>query len=227
MTDKRRAFAAVVITVLACVVMAVVDGIIEPPYAVKSAVKLVLFVALPITYMISTGDEKFRLRFVPRGSAAVYGAALGAGVCIYAIIVGGYFLLRGVVDFSAVTTSLSEGEGVTRDNFIYVAVYISFVNSFCEELMFRGFSFGVLCDRASRRVAYVFSSVAFAVYHVAIMSGWFSPFMFVLLVAGLAAGGAIFDFVDDGAGTVYPSWIIHIFANLGINTVGLVLFGII
>lgn len=227
MTDKRRAASAVCITVFSCIVMAVIDGIVEPPYAVKSAVKLVMFVVLPLIYMISTGDDKMRRRFSLRENAAVYGAALGVGVCIYALIVGGFFLLRGVVDFSAVTESLAGGEGVTRDNFIYVAVYISFINSFCEELMFRGFSFGVLRDRMSGRAAYVFSSAAFAAYHVAIMSGWFSPIIFVLLIAGLAAGGAIFDFFDDRAGTIYPSWIIHIFANLGINTVGLVLFGII
>lgn len=227
MSDSKRTWTAVVITVFACAVMAVVDGVISPPYAVKSAVKLVLFVGLPLLYLFASKDESFRRRFIPGKGRGAYISAAVVGVCVYALIVGGYFALRGIFDFSAVTASLAGGEGVTRDNFPLVAVYISFVNSFCEELMFRGFAFGVLCDRFSRRAAYAFSSVAFALYHVAIMSGWFSPLMFSLLLVGLFLGGVIFDIFDDKCGTLYPSWMIHIAANLGINTVGLILFGII
>ena len=93
--------------------------------------------------------------------------------------------------------------------------------------MFRGFAFGGLRGVVSGRAAYAFSAVIFAIYHVAIMSGWFSPLIFALMLIGLFAGGMIFNFIDDGAESVWPSWVIHIFANLGINTVGLMLFGII
>ena len=227
-TKHRRAAVIIAITLLSCAVMAVTDGVIEPPYAVKSAVKLVMFIALPILYMTVSHDDDFRRMFVPKKKRLL--PALAVGVCVYILIVVGYFVLRGVVDFSAVTDSLASGEGVTRDNFIYVAIYISFVNSFCEEVIFRGLAFGALSCCASGRFAYVFSSVTFAVYHIAIMSGWFSPVIFILLIAGLAVGGLIFDAIDDSAdgnGCVYPSWVIHMFANLGINTVGLLLFEII
>ena len=225
MTDKKRAAVIMGITVLSCAVMAVIDGFIEPPYAVKSAFKLVMFVALPLLYMVAAGDSGFRRRLIPKKKRL--GASLAVGLAVYAFIVGGFFLLRDHIDFSAVTASLAGGEGVTRDNFIFVAVYISFINSFCEELMFRGFAFGGLRGVVSGRMAYAFSSVTFAAYHIAIMSGWFSPVIFALMMVGLFAGGMIFDFIDDGAESVYPSWVIHIFANLGINTVGLLLFGII
>ncbi len=236
LSDKKRALSSAAITLLACAVMAVVDGVISPPYAVKSAVKLVFFVALPLLYLSLSGDGV--LRFIlprkdagkspaPVGAARACTAAAGAGVIVYAVIVGGFFALRGVVDFSAVTASLASGEGITRDNFIFVALYISFVNSFCEELLFRGLAFGVLREHAGRRTAYVFSSAAFALYHIAIMSGWFSPVTFALLIAALFLAGAVLDFFDERCGSVLPSYIVHIFANLGINTVGLILFGII
>lgn len=227
MSDSKRIRTAVVLTVISCAVMAVVDGVISPPYAVKSAVKLVFFVGVPLIYMVKTDDSAPRRFFVPCRERSPYIAAGAIGIAVYALIVGGYFVLRGVFDFSAVTESLAGGEGVTRDNFIFVALYISFINSFCEEFMFRGFAFGVMRGRVPRLAAYAFSSAAFALYHIAIMSGWFSPLLFALLLAGLFAGGVIFDLFDDRFGTVYPSWIIHICANLGINTVGLVLYGII
>lgn len=227
MTDKKRVKYSSAITLLACASMAVVDGIISPPYAVKSAIKLVFFVALPLLYMFLSRDDMLRRRISPGKNTRAYAAAAAVGILVYAVIVGGFFALRGIVDFSAVTESLASGEGVTRDNFIFVALYISFVNSFCEELLFRGFAFGVLSDRAGRRAAYIFSSAAFALYHIAIMSGWFSPVTFALLIAALFLAGAVLDFFDERCGTVFPSYIIHIFANLGINTVGLILFGII
>ncbi len=230
-TDKKklRAVSVAVTALAACVIMAVVDGAIKPPYAVKSAVKLVVFAAVPLLYAFLTRDREVTRRLVPKKKRL--GLSLVLGVVVYALIVGGYFLLRGVIDFSAVTVSLAGGEGVTKDNFVFVAVYISFVNSFCEELMFRAFAFGALEGRTPRAVAYTFSALMFALYHVAIMSGWFHPAVVTLIIAALFAAGLVFEVLDRdgerGEGSIYPSWIVHIFANLGINTVGLVLFGII
>lgn len=225
MTRKTRAFAIILIVLFACAVMALVDGMIQPPYVIKSVVKLICFVVIPILYMICSRDGRFRKFLKPNKKRLLLSFALG--VCVYGVILGGYFLFRNVVDFSGITDSLINGEGVTRDNFIFVALYISFVNSFCEELIFRGLAFGALGGVVPRPVAYCFSALAFGVYHVTIMTGWFSPLVFVLMIAALAVGGMIFNRIDDGADSIYPSWIIHLFANLSINTVGLILFGII
>ena len=222
---QKRALAILGIVLLGCAVMAVTDGVIEPPYAVKSAVKLLFFAAIPGIYLFFTGDERFRRFLTPKKARLLPALLLGIGV--FAVIVGGYFLLRGKIDFSGAIDSLAGGEGVTKENFPFVAVYISLVNSFCEELFFRGLAFGALSGVLSHRAAYLFSSLAFAVYHVAILSGWFSPLLIALFIAALAAAGMIFDRIDDGADSVYPSWIVHLFANLGINTVGMILFGIL
>ena len=224
MTNRKRAITIIAIVLIACAVMAFIDGWLEPPYAIKSAIKLVYFVAIPVIFMVCYRDGSLKL-LKPNKKRILLAFGLGLGV--YGVIVGGYFAFRGIIDFSGITDSLINGEGVTRDNFIYVALYISFVNSFCEELMFRGFAFGALGKVLPRPAVYLFSALTFAVYHVAIMSGWFSPLIFVLMILGLAVGGIIFNRIDDGADSIYPSWIIHLFANLGINTVGLILFGII
>ena len=225
MSNRKRATTIILLVLSACVVMGIIDGLIKLPYAIKSAVKIVCFVAAPIIYMICSHDDRFRKFLKPNKKRLLLAFALG--ICVYGIIVGGYFLFREIIDFSGITESLINGEGVTRDNFVYVALYISFVNSFCEELIFRGFAFGALGGVVSRRVSYLFSALIFAIYHVAIMTGWFSPLIFVLMIAGLAVGGMIFNRIDDGTDSIYPSWIMHLFANLGINTVGLILFGII
>lgn len=222
--NKCAAFVAAA-TVIGCALMAIVDGVISPTYAVKSAVKIVLFAGMPIVFALCFDKDAVKAVLLPQKKGLFL--SLSIGIAIYALIVGGYFALRGVFDFSAVTSSLTEGEGVTRDNFLFVAAYISICNSFLEEFFFRGFAFHVLSRYVGRGASNVFSAITFAVYHVAIMSGWFSPLLFVLLVVGLFAGGVIFNFLDVKTGDIYPSWIVHMFANLATNTVGCVLFGII
>ena len=59
------------------------------------------------------------------------------------------------------------------------------------------------------------------------MIGWFDLPLFIIVMAGLFAGGVIFNFLNEKSGTIYPSWFLHMFANFAINTVGFVLFGII
>ena len=51
--------------------------------------------------------------------------------------------------------------------------------------------------------------------------------LFLLALAGLTAGGVLFNLLDARAGTIFPSWAVHIFANLAINTVGFILFKIL
>ena len=55
------------------------------------------------------------------------------------------------------------------------------------------------------------------------MLGWFSPVLFLLALTGLAAGGMIFNFLNEKAETIYCSWLVHMFANFAINTIGFLL----
>jgi len=50
MVEKRRSISIIVIVLLGCLIMAWVDAIIRPNYAVKSIVKILLFTLLPIGY---------------------------------------------------------------------------------------------------------------------------------------------------------------------------------
>ena len=75
------------------------------------------------------------------------------------------------------------------EGFLPVALYISFGNSFLEEFLFRNFAFIKLSERISKKLAYAFSSIAFAVYHIAMIGAAFPPPLTLLCVLGLALGG--------------------------------------
>ncbi len=213
------------IVIVFCVIMALVDGVLQADYFVKSAIKIILFLGLPVLYALLDKDLQIKPLFVIDKKAIK--SVLGLCVTIYAVILGGYLLLKDIFDFSAITDALTANIGVNRDNFIFVSLYISFINSLLEEFFFRGFAFLTLKRAATKRFAYLFSAACFAVYHIAMMLGWFSVGVFLMVMTGLFAGGLIFNYLNSKSGTIYPSWLVHMFANFAINTVGFMLFGII
>lgn len=218
----------IVISVLFCsAVMSFIDGVISPPYMVKSGLKMVLFLLVPLIYFLLNKEDSHILKglFLPRKKDLKLALLLGAGV--YLIVIGGYLLLGRFIDFSGIAESLTTGIGVNAGNFVYVALYISFVNSLLEEFFFRGFSFILLKKETSAKFAYVFSSALFALYHLGMTGGWFSPVIYVLALSGLFVGGCIFNFLNDKCENIYPSWLVHMCANFAINTVGFIIFGII
>ncbi len=222
---KRKMVTISIIILLCCGLMAVVDGIIQPHYAVKSGIKLALFLAVPFLWSLLDKELQLKRLFVTNKKSIL--VSLLIGIPVYAIILGGYLLLRDVFDFSSVTTSLTGNIGVTKDNFVFVSIYISFVNSLLEEFFFRGFAYLTLKRIADKKFAMIFSAATFALYHIAMMTGWFSPVVFVLIMAGLFTGGIVFNYLNSKSGNIYASWFVHMFANFAINTVGFMLFEIL
>ena len=211
---KRKAFSILFAVALACAFMALVETVIRPGYLVKSCIKWTLFLGL------SFGSLRGNLRQEGLG----LGLCLGGG--IFAIILAAFFLFRDFIDLGAIAEGLLGKEGISRENFLWVALYISICNSFLEELLFRGLGYLALRKHTSEAFAMVFSAAAFAVYHAAILDGWFSWWVYGLCMLGLFVGGLIFNALDRRGG-ILPSWLAHAGANLAINTIGLMMFGMI
>lgn len=210
------------LVIAACVCMSIVDAVIQPGYVLKSIIKVMLFLGLPVLYAALCRDGSLREIVVP--SKKGFRLALTAGAAVYAVVLAAYFIFRNVFDFSALTSSLTETTGVNRQNFLWVALYISFVNSLLEEYFFRGFAFLTFQKRAGRKLAYCFSAAMFALYHIAMMIGWFSWAVIALALLGLFAGGLIFNWFDEKFGNIYMSWLVHMFSNFATNTIGFILF---
>lgn len=211
-----------ILVIIACIVMGIVDAVIQPGYAIKSAIKIIMFLLMPIVYGLFL--KEFNIKNLMKPDKKGLCIALCLGFVIYGVVLGAYWIFKDVFDFSALTGSLNETTGVNKSNFIWVAIYISFVNSLLEEFFFRGFSFITLKKLTSRRFAYVFSSMAFALYHIAMMIGWFGLPVILISLVGLFIGGMIFNRFDEKSENIYLSWLIHMFANFATNTIGFILF---
>ncbi|MGN0026518.1 MAG: CPBP family intramembrane glutamic endopeptidase [Clostridium sp.] len=216
----------ILIVLIGCLIMGFIDAVIRPDYLVKSFIKIMLFSIMPIIY--SRYDKELNLSslFKVKSKREII-IALLAGLAVFLFILGAYLIIGRFFDFSNVTSSLSENIGVDKENFILVAIYISFINSLLEEFFFRGFAFLKLKEVSTRKFAYIFSALAFALYHVAMMIGWFDISLFILTIGGLFIGGLIFNYFNEKYKNIYVTWLIHMFANFAINYIGFMLFNII
>lgn len=217
-TDSRKkAFQIMALVTACCAVMAFTETVVEPAYAVKSGIKAVVFLMVPLIGARALGFRLFGSAFRLDGKGAA--RLLVLGLFIYGVIFGGYVLTKNLFDYAALVASLSADQRVDAGSFIWVAFYISFCNSFLEEFLFRHVSFIELSRYTSRKTAYLFSSVLFAVYHIAMIGTSFPPLLLLLALTGLTAGGLIFDCVDRRDESVFPSWTVHMFADFAIMTI--------
>ena len=215
--DKKRKFSIIFVTIISCIIMAVIETFIEPPYAIKSVAKVIVFLLLPVISMkllnIKVFDRSFAL------NKKILMKLLLLGLAIYFVVMGAYIITGNFFDYPSLVSSLSADQKVGSGSFIWVALYISFGNSFLEEFLFRFLSFIKLSEYMTKGMAYIFSSVMFAVYHIAMIGTSFPLLLLILALIGLAIGGCIFDYVDEKNKNIYNLWIIHMFADFAIMTI--------
>lgn len=224
-SDKEaRKVHVIISSIIVCVIMFLVEVFLKPGYLIKSVIKIIVFSMGIMSYGKMLSDKQ---RIFVSLDKKEQKPVLIIGFVVFVIILIGYYIFKEFIDLDIIKSKLLDKEGVSKANFIYVAIYISIVNSFLEEFFFRGYVFGKLRDQASRAFAYLYSSGLFALYHLAIMGTWFSPLIFVLAMLGLFIGGLIFDYLTEEFASMQASWFVHLMANLAINTVGFFMLDII
>ncbi len=217
----KTSVAICIIAVICIAVIAYTDMVIRPGYLVKTMVKAPIFFLVPIIFWaLNKGFSPFSLL---RSNIGGLKLGLILGVSIYAAVMIFYFVAGMFVDLGGIKTSLENNLGINKDNFWGIALYVSVVNSFLEEWFFRGFIFSQL-SKTSKVFGYVFSSLSFSIYHIAIMDGMFDMSILVLTLVGLFVGGCIFNYLCQKNNNIYTSWFCHSFANFAMNTIGYIIF---
>ena len=225
-TANRKYY--VMLSAAACALaMSFVDGVIQPGYAVKSVIKVLLFLVVPLIFFFSQGELKQQLKslFIPKKRDLLVALILGVGA--FCLILGGYWLVTRFVDLTDAILKLTAAGGVSPANFGAVSIYIALVNSLLEEFMFRGFAFLSLKRLSGRRFAYIFSASVFALYHFGMVAGGGNPLIWIAAMVGLFIAGVILNFLNEKSGNIVTSWLVHMCANLGINAIGFYVLGMI
>lgn len=217
MQKKEKSFLIIGVVIMSCIIMAIIETVIEPSYFIKSALKVLFFFIIPLVSMKLLKASPLNNFFLLNSKSIIKLLGLGGG--IYAIIIVAFLLTRHIFDYTTLINSLSADQNVSPKSFIWVASYISFGNSLLEEFMFRLYAFILLSECISKKAAYAFSSLMFAIYHVAMFGSAFPLPLIIISLIGLAVGGMIFNYVNDKNRTIYNSWVIHMFADFAIMSI--------
>ena len=215
--NLKKSLWLIIMVLISCIVMAIIETIIEPTYFVKSVLKIVFFFIIPIVLIRLQKEKVFPDSFLLNKNSVL--KLTGLGISIYAVVMAAFFLTKGIFDYTSLVNSLSADQNVSQNSFVWIALYICFCNSLLEEFLFRFVAFIKLSQYTTKNTAYIFSSLIFALYHVAMIGGSFPLPLLLLALAGLAIGGFIFNYVDDKNRNIYNSWIIHMFADFAIVTI--------
>lgn len=223
----KKAF-IIVSSLIACIILYLLEQAIAVDYVTKTMAKLVLFVAIPYIYLklIKKSTVKDSLN-LGKFETSTLKLGLILGLASFVIIIAAYFIFRGYIDFNAIAHELQSKSRITPSNFILVGLYITFGNSFLEEFFFRGFIFLNLYNKGAKKLAYIYSAVLFGVYHIAIFKTWFNPILMGLALFGLITVGIIFDWLDTKTENFMNSWLVHILADSAIIIIGLKMFNMI
>lgn len=225
MKERKTSLNIMLLMTLSILTMFIVEYFIVPGYIIKSILKISMFFILPLIYV---GFDKSIniLDYFKIYSRSQFISAIILGIGTYILIVGVYFILTTYIDLSEIRELLYKSRDINKNNFFYVAVYISFLNSLLEEFFFRGFLFLSLKKTTTRPIAYLVSALAFAVYHIGIMSDWFNIVIFLLALIALFGVGLIFNYFNEESNNIYNSWLVHMFANFALNSIGLMIYGV-
>jgi uncharacterized protein len=209
---------ALILSIVCILFLLWIEQGIGVSYSVKTAAKVVLFLIVPFLLFRHRGFSFLSFKKTDRKSIQF---AVMSGTSIMLLIIGAFIILKSFIDTDSLLMDLQTRVGVTGAVYPLVALYILFGNSFLEEFFFRGFLVGAF---KGSKLRWILPPLFFAIYHVAIFLPWFTLPVLLLALAGLWIGGYIFQWINEKSGTILPSWIIHMFADLGILLVGAYLF---
>ena len=225
MNHKKKYAYIIISSLIACILLYYVEQIVMANYVTKTLVKVVLFTMIPFCY--------FKLYKKSTFAKALHGKTLNKkelkigfllGFASFLILIITYILLKNKIHLQGIVQDLAS-KSITPTNFIYIAFYVTFVNSFLEEFFFRGFIFLNLYEMKFKKIAYLYSSLLFALYHIAIFKSWFNPWLLALALTGLLAVGFLFNFIDTKSKNFINSWIVHILADMAIVLIGMSILG--
>lgn len=215
-------------SIIICILLFIVEQNVGANYYIKSLSKIIMFIIIPVIYNKRVKNITFKKALnINILSKNDFKLGIILGISCFVILIISYFIFKSFIDFESIITELEDKSKITTSNFILVGLYITLGNSFLEEFFFRGFIFLNLYEIGYKKLAYVYSSFLFGIYHIAIFKTWFNVWITILALFGLISIGMVFNYINTKCKNFLNSWIVHILADSAIILIGLKLFKII
>ncbi|MDF1618264.1 CPBP family intramembrane glutamic endopeptidase [Petrocella sp. FN5] len=210
-------------TLFVMVFLYIIEQVLYTPYLIKTLIKLPLFLLLPMALY----KYDFKIKWSMKLNKSDIPLISFWSVLVFLTIMVAFYFVRPLIGMDDIVADISGRMAVSKNEIVFVGIYTIVVNAFIEELFFRGFIFQGLVKAGWHRLAYIFSALVFALYHVSNFRTWFDLWVMALALLGLFIGGIIFAYFVDRTKSFLASWLIHMSADIAIVWIGLHMFKII
>ena len=220
----KTGFLILIISIITCIILFILEQVLNINYLIKTISKICFFIGIPIYLNKIFKLKTFKIKKIFSKKDFLGGFFFGS--IVFVIIIIGFFIFKNYIDFDNIATKLNMIQ-ISKNNFIFIGIYIILCNSFIEEFFFRGFLFLSLKNYTNTKFAYLYSSFLFSIYHMSIFKNWFSPFIIIISLIGLFSIGMIFNLVNTRNNTITNSWLIHAIADISIISIGFFIMGFV
>ncbi|NLT12683.1 MAG: CPBP family intramembrane metalloprotease [Clostridiaceae bacterium] len=208
--------ADVFVILFALISYVIASRIFNLSYPIKSAVKFLGFMILPLFCgkFIVRDMSWLKFKVESRAARRLFGQLL---IPTFSILILVGILAAPLATAFNVEGIISEIRSRTNANayqLIVVALYIPIVNAVIEEIFFRGFILRRLKNRLSYNNASLISAVIFSLYHLVFFRNWFHPLLLALALCGLFCVGLVLNWITERCDSLLPAWTIHGLMNL-------------
>jgi membrane protease YdiL (CAAX protease family) len=175
-------------------------------------------IAFPILWRLTVEKKAIK---IPKITNKEINYGLVLGLVMSAIIIATYwFIGRPYLDIEQVRASAT-AVGITQLSIYFLGVmYWSFINSFIEECVWRGFVYRHCRILQPKLIAIITSALFFTLHHIIGLLFYLqNPFLAIVASFGVFAAGVIWSAYYQNSG-FYTCYISHILADLAIGFVG-------
>lgn len=220
----KNKYFIIISSAIACIIMYCIEQHLGASYINKTISKLCIFTLLPYTYMKIVKKQNI-VESLNLKTFSFHRIKVGIilGFCSFTIVLIGYMIFSKYIDIENILQELNK-INVSRNNFIYVGLYIIFINSFLEEFFFRGFVFLNIYEEEHKLLGYIYSAFLFAIYHMAMIKTWFNPYLIGVSLISLMVVSIVFNYLNTISKNFINSWIVHMMADSAIILIGLNIF---
>lgn len=187
----------------------------------------VWILALPLAWWLFIDRGRASLSLAKKGGL---GVGLILGLAIFAVIWLVYLTIgTALVDPEQVRT-MAAANGIDKIvPYLGLVLTLTFVNALLEEYVWRWFVY-TKCEKVAPQlrgwIAVILSAFLFTVHHIIALTAQMDLGPALLASLGVFIGGVAWSWCYRRYGSIWPGYISHIFADLGVFSVGaMILFG--
>ena len=230
MTEQRLGspLVPILIGLVAAGIFFLASRVLLLPYPLKSAIKAIVFIVLPLGYWLVAKPEPLTdtlRRMLPRRTQLPQLAVIGlVGAVLIVLVTVLLEPIAGLLGLDSLLDWIRADNTITRPQMLRRIFYIPTINNFAEEFLFRFFLLGTLIGIGYQKLALFASAAIFSIYHIGIFETWFDPLQMAGVLLLLFAFGLALNFKARRDNHLAGVLLIHGLINIASMTITLQLY---